>query len=168
MPGAKGWIEVNEKYCKGCELCLSVCPPEVMELDMTVWLPQATTPRTRSRTVARGVLFVPWSVPTRRSPSIAKSQKRLCLQQYDIVGRSMLRPYVFYGEIFMTRELWEGNQAIAEAAVSCRALRLISVYRSLHKPKSWNIFHAACPARTAASAMAWLPSHNSRVINISP
>ena len=36
MPGAKGWIEVNEKYCKGCELCLSVCPPEVMELDHAI------------------------------------------------------------------------------------------------------------------------------------
>ena len=30
-----GWIEVSDTYCKGCELCLSVCPQEVLRLDMT-------------------------------------------------------------------------------------------------------------------------------------
>jgi len=32
MP-AKGWIEVNDTFCKGCELCISACPPKVIELD---------------------------------------------------------------------------------------------------------------------------------------
>ncbi len=29
----KGWIEVNELYCKGCGLCVSVCPQGSLELD---------------------------------------------------------------------------------------------------------------------------------------
>ncbi len=33
MP-VKGWIEVDERYCKGCELCVSVCPPEVLSMDL--------------------------------------------------------------------------------------------------------------------------------------
>ena len=33
MP-VKGWIEVNELFCKGCELCVSECPPKVLGLDM--------------------------------------------------------------------------------------------------------------------------------------
>jgi 2-oxoglutarate ferredoxin oxidoreductase subunit delta len=33
MP-VKGWIEVNELYCKGCELCVSNCPKDVLILDM--------------------------------------------------------------------------------------------------------------------------------------
>jgi len=28
----KGRIEVDEKYCKGCELCVSSCPQEVLGL----------------------------------------------------------------------------------------------------------------------------------------
>ena len=28
----KGRIVVNEKYCKGCELCVSSCPQEVLAL----------------------------------------------------------------------------------------------------------------------------------------
>ncbi len=32
MP-VKGWIEVNELYCKGCILCVSACPKEVLALD---------------------------------------------------------------------------------------------------------------------------------------
>ena len=34
MP-VRGWIEVDSKYCKGCELCVSACPQEVMELDQS-------------------------------------------------------------------------------------------------------------------------------------
>ncbi|RPI84569.1 MAG: 4Fe-4S dicluster domain-containing protein [Chloroflexi bacterium] len=30
----KGWIEVNELYCKGCELCVTECPQHVLSLDM--------------------------------------------------------------------------------------------------------------------------------------
>lgn len=33
MP-VKGWIEVNDLYCKGCELCISECPQHVLSLDM--------------------------------------------------------------------------------------------------------------------------------------
>lgn len=33
MP-VKGWIEVKELYCKGCELCINACPQEVLQLDM--------------------------------------------------------------------------------------------------------------------------------------
>jgi 2-oxoglutarate ferredoxin oxidoreductase subunit delta len=32
MP-VKGWIEVNENYCKGCELCIHACPQETLKLD---------------------------------------------------------------------------------------------------------------------------------------
>lgn len=28
-----GWIEVNEMYCKGCELCVNACPKKVLVLD---------------------------------------------------------------------------------------------------------------------------------------
>ena len=31
----KGWIEVNDDYCKGCELCVAACPQDVMALDMS-------------------------------------------------------------------------------------------------------------------------------------
>ncbi|MEA4909516.1 MAG: 4Fe-4S dicluster domain-containing protein [Chloroflexi bacterium] len=31
MP-AKGRVEINEKYCKGCELCVEACPPGVLGL----------------------------------------------------------------------------------------------------------------------------------------
>ena len=43
MP-AKGWIEVNDLYCKGCELCLSACPPQVLELDMERLTPKGYHP----------------------------------------------------------------------------------------------------------------------------
>ncbi|MFN2237083.1 MAG: ferredoxin family protein [Anaerolineales bacterium] len=33
MP-AYGWIEVNERFCKGCELCVEACPKDVIGLDM--------------------------------------------------------------------------------------------------------------------------------------
>jgi 2-oxoglutarate ferredoxin oxidoreductase subunit delta len=28
-----GWIEVSDRYCKGCELCVSACPQDVLRLD---------------------------------------------------------------------------------------------------------------------------------------
>ena len=34
MP-VKGWIEVSDLYCKGCELCIDACPQDVMALDMS-------------------------------------------------------------------------------------------------------------------------------------
>ena len=33
MP-VKGWIEVSDLYCKGCELCVDACPQDVMALNM--------------------------------------------------------------------------------------------------------------------------------------
>ena len=30
----RGWIEVNELYCKGCELCVHECPQDVLSLDL--------------------------------------------------------------------------------------------------------------------------------------
>ena len=43
MP-AKGWIEVNDHYCKGCELCISACPPKVLELDREKLTPKGYHP----------------------------------------------------------------------------------------------------------------------------
>ncbi len=43
MP-VKGWIEVNELYCKGCELCISACPQSVMSLDMDHLTPKGYHP----------------------------------------------------------------------------------------------------------------------------
>jgi|GEM_PF-116340 2-oxoglutarate ferredoxin oxidoreductase subunit delta len=34
MPNViKGWIEVDEVFCKGCELCVTACPMNILELD---------------------------------------------------------------------------------------------------------------------------------------
>jgi 2-oxoglutarate ferredoxin oxidoreductase subunit delta len=43
MP-VRGWIEVSEKYCKGCELCVSACPQNVMSLDMEHLTPKGYHP----------------------------------------------------------------------------------------------------------------------------
>ncbi len=40
----KGWIEVNEMYCKGCELCVPVCPQDVMNLDISRLTPKGYHP----------------------------------------------------------------------------------------------------------------------------
>jgi len=31
----KGWVEINEFYCKACELCVTDCPAHVLALDMS-------------------------------------------------------------------------------------------------------------------------------------
>jgi len=31
---AKGNVTIDETYCKGCSLCLGVCPQDILELDM--------------------------------------------------------------------------------------------------------------------------------------
>lgn len=33
MP-VKGWIEVSDQFCKGCDLCVNACPQHVMALDI--------------------------------------------------------------------------------------------------------------------------------------
>jgi len=43
MP-AKGWIEVSDNYCKGCELCVNACPQEVLELNMEHLTPKGYHP----------------------------------------------------------------------------------------------------------------------------
>ena len=35
MP-AKGWIEVSDTYCKGCELCIVSCPQESLGLSSQI------------------------------------------------------------------------------------------------------------------------------------
>ncbi|MEA3440753.1 MAG: 4Fe-4S dicluster domain-containing protein [Chloroflexota bacterium] len=39
-----GWIEVNELYCKGCDLCVDACPKEVLALDMEHLTPKGYHP----------------------------------------------------------------------------------------------------------------------------
>ncbi len=43
MP-VRGWIEVNDLYCKGCELCIDACPQDVLCLDMTRLTPKGYHP----------------------------------------------------------------------------------------------------------------------------
>jgi len=43
MP-VKGWIEVSELYCKGCELCINACPQHVMAIDMESLTPKGYHP----------------------------------------------------------------------------------------------------------------------------
>lgn len=43
MP-VRGSIEVNELYCKGCELCVSACPKDVISLAMDRLTPKGYHP----------------------------------------------------------------------------------------------------------------------------
>lgn len=43
MP-VRGSIEVNERYCKGCELCVSACPKNVIGLAMDRLTPRGYHP----------------------------------------------------------------------------------------------------------------------------
>ncbi len=43
MP-VKGWIEVDELYCKGCDLCVNACPQGVISLDMEHLTPKGYHP----------------------------------------------------------------------------------------------------------------------------
>jgi 2-oxoglutarate ferredoxin oxidoreductase subunit delta len=45
MP-VKGWIEVDELYCKGCELCIEACPQHVLGLAMERLTPKGYHPVT--------------------------------------------------------------------------------------------------------------------------
>ena len=40
----KGWIEVDELYCKGCDLCVNACPQEVISLDLDRRTPKGYHP----------------------------------------------------------------------------------------------------------------------------
>jgi 2-oxoglutarate ferredoxin oxidoreductase subunit delta len=39
-----GWIVVDDLYCKGCGLCIDVCPQDVLELDMSRLTPKGYHP----------------------------------------------------------------------------------------------------------------------------
>lgn len=41
---AKGRIVINEDLCKGCELCISVCPPGVIKMAADRFTPQGYHP----------------------------------------------------------------------------------------------------------------------------
>jgi 2-oxoglutarate ferredoxin oxidoreductase subunit delta len=41
---AKGRIEVNEELCKGCELCTTVCPKDLIEMAMDRFTPKGYHP----------------------------------------------------------------------------------------------------------------------------
>lgn len=43
MP-VRGWIEVSQVYCKGCELCVNACPQTVLALDMARLTPKGYHP----------------------------------------------------------------------------------------------------------------------------
>lgn len=43
MP-VRGWIEVNEMFCKGCELCVAACPQTVLALDVEHLTPKGYHP----------------------------------------------------------------------------------------------------------------------------
>ena len=43
MP-VRGWIEVDELFCKGCELCISECPQAVLAIDMENLTPRGYHP----------------------------------------------------------------------------------------------------------------------------
>jgi len=43
MP-VKGWIEVSQLYCKGCELCVNACPQGVRSIDMDQLTPKGYHP----------------------------------------------------------------------------------------------------------------------------
>lgn len=43
MP-VKGWIEVDLLYCKGCNLCVNVCPQNVLALDLIHLTPKGYHP----------------------------------------------------------------------------------------------------------------------------
>ena len=43
MP-AKGWVEINDLYCKACELCVTDCPTHVLALDMSRLSPKGYHP----------------------------------------------------------------------------------------------------------------------------
>ena len=43
---AKGRIIVNEELCKGCELCIGVCPKDLIEMSMDRFTPKGYHPAT--------------------------------------------------------------------------------------------------------------------------
>jgi 2-oxoglutarate ferredoxin oxidoreductase subunit delta len=50
----RGRIEVSEQFCKGCELCLTVCVPGVLALDGERLTPKGYHPATLVRAGCTG------------------------------------------------------------------------------------------------------------------
>jgi 2-oxoglutarate ferredoxin oxidoreductase subunit delta len=73
MP-AKGWIEVSDAYCKGCELCISACPQDVIELDMSRLTPKGYHPAHTFKDGCTGCAICALFVQMRRSRSIVKDE----------------------------------------------------------------------------------------------
>ena len=80
-----GWIEVNELYCKGCDLCVDACPKEVLALDMEHLTPKGYHPVMLVADGCTGcgicavvcpeaALTVYRNVPARRSTSVGVSE----------------------------------------------------------------------------------------------
>ncbi len=40
----KGWVEINELYCKACETCVIDCPTQTLALDMSRLSPKGYHP----------------------------------------------------------------------------------------------------------------------------
>ncbi|MDF1581141.1 MAG: 4Fe-4S binding protein [Desulfuromonadales bacterium] len=36
MSSPKAKLEINERYCKGCNICVEFCPTKVLEMDLFV------------------------------------------------------------------------------------------------------------------------------------
>ena len=43
MP-VRGWIVVDQNFCKGCELCVDACPQDVLAIDMEHLTPKGYHP----------------------------------------------------------------------------------------------------------------------------
>ncbi len=41
---AKGWVQIDESLCKGCDLCVHYCPVDVLALDSERLTPQGYHP----------------------------------------------------------------------------------------------------------------------------
>ena len=102
MP-VKGWIEVDERYCKGCELCVSVCPQDVLGMNWSVY-----TQRLPSSLSTYG-----WLHRVRESAqSFARMPRSPCSGRHlSGAHPGRLKRWL------MSRELHKGNTAMAEAAV---------------------------------------------------
>ncbi len=75
MPAAKGWIEVSDQYCKGCELCISACPQEVMELDMSRLDSERLPPRAHVQGRLHGVCYLCHRLPRRGHHGLSGSHQ---------------------------------------------------------------------------------------------
>ena len=95
----RGSILVDENLCKACELCVEACPQHVIALDNEKITPRGFHPPILRWMAALGAGSARWSAPKRQSPFTAKNTLFKVLEE------------------LMAKELWEGNQAFAEAAV---------------------------------------------------